>query len=85
MRLRRNVEADLADEPRGDYGPLVVEESESFEISGRIADKDSVIPGQKCLQPAKSAQVCFDFLQGDQIEPLTNIGDVLQRTAGFFV
>ena len=85
MGFGRHVEPDIAGEPGRDHRAFVVEEGKAFVVTGGIGHQDSVIARQHLLQSLKAAQVGLDLLQGDDVEPLADIGDVLDCAIGMAV
>ena len=80
-----HVEPDIAGEPGRDHRAFVVEEGKAFVIAGRVGCQNAVIARQHLLQSLKAAQVGLDLLQGDDVEPLADIGDVLDCAIGMAV
>lgn len=85
MGFGGHVKPDIAGKPGRDHRAFVVEEGKPFMVTGGVGYEDSVIARQRLLQSPKAAQVGLDLLQGDDVEPFADIGDVLDRAIGMAV
>ena len=72
------AEADLAHEAGADDGALVIEEGHAFVVAGGIRDQDLVISGKQLLEAGQAAQIGLDLLDGDEVEALADVGDILE-------